>query len=188
MSQVWVALLILFHVFVVWKARNTRFMIYTINVERHWNIFRENCSNWLTPLKRKHAESVKIELRTLTEQKDYFLLCSSIVKRSYGLSWDDVQGNDQVKQILHKGVLLPIKHPNLFTALTKPWNGILLHGASGVGKTQLARALCSETFGLVTFFNISASTLISKWRGESEKFLKVIMLLRGNSLISFSSF
>lgn len=68
---------------------------------------------------------------------------------------------------------MPIKHPNLFTALTKPWNGILLHGASGVGKTHLAKALCSETFGIVTFFNISASTLISKWRGESEKFLKV---------------
>lgn len=96
-----------------------------------------------------------------------------IVKKSYGLTWDDIQGHDQVKQILQKGVILPIKYPNLFTALTKPWNGILLHGASGVGKTQLARALCSVTHGAVTFFNISASTLISKWRGESEKFLKV---------------
>lgn len=48
-----------------------------------------------------------------------------------------------------------------------------MHGASGVGKTHLAKALSSETFDLVTFFNISASTLISKWRGESEKLLKV---------------
>lgn len=55
----------------------------------------------------------------------------------------------------------------------KPWKGILLHGVSGVGKSLLAKALNSETFDTVTFFNISASTLISKWRGESEKFAKV---------------
>lgn len=55
----------------------------------------------------------------------------------------------------------------------KPWKGILLHGVSGVGKSLLAKALNAETFDTVTFFNISASTLISKWRGESEKFAKV---------------
>lgn len=48
-----------------------------------------------------------------------------------------------------------------------------MHGVSGVGKTYLAKALNSETFDAVTFFNISASMLISKWRGESEKFAKV---------------
>lgn len=48
-----------------------------------------------------------------------------------------------------------------------------MHGASGVGKTHLAKALGCETFDFVTFFNITASTLISKWRGESEKLLKV---------------
>lgn len=67
-------------------------------------------------------------------------------------------------------------YPQLFTDLTKPWKGILMHGVSGVGKTLLAKALNSETFGRVTFFNISASTIISKWRGESEKFVKVISI------------
>lgn len=84
-----------------------------------------------------------------------------------------MQGNEHVKQIFIESVILPLAYPQLFTKLTKPWKGILLHGVSGVGKTLLAKALNSETFDTVTFFNISASTLISKWRGESEKFLKV---------------
>lgn len=42
---------------------------------------------------------------------------------------------------------------------------------------MLARALCSETHESFTFFNIAASTLISKWRGESEKLVRVLFEL-----------
>lgn len=87
-----------------------------------------------------------------------------------------MQGNEHAKQMLTESVILPLKYPQLFTDLMKPWKGILMHGVSGVGKTSLAKALNSETFGTVTFFNISASTLISKWRGESEKFVKVTIV------------
>lgn len=96
-----------------------------------------------------------------------------IVRKDTQIKWDDVQGNEHAKQILKESVILPLKYPQLFTDLMKPWKGILLHGVSGVGKTLLAKALNSETHGAVTFFNISASTLISKWRGESEKIAKV---------------
>lgn len=96
-----------------------------------------------------------------------------IVKSDCKIKWKNVQGNDHVKLILKESVILPLTYPHLFTELTKPWKGVLLHGVSGVGKTLMAKALNSETFDKVTFFNMSASTLISKWRGESEKFLKV---------------
>lgn len=115
---------------------------------------------------------MKTELHSIKIQQFWI---RQIVRQNNHIKWDAIQGNEHAKQILSESVILPLKYPHLFNGndLMKPWKGILLHGVSGVGKTLLAKALNSETFDTVTFFNISASTLISKWRGESEKFAKV---------------
>jgi transitional endoplasmic reticulum ATPase len=53
-----------------------------------------------------------------------------------------------------------------------PPRGILFSGASGTGKTLMAKALAGET-GL-NFISISGPILFSKWLGESEKALHQI--------------
>jgi len=88
------------------------------------------------------------------------------------VTWDDIAGLGEAKKALHEIVILPSLRPDLFTGLRAPARGVLLFGPPGTGKTLLAKALAHESNAV--FFSISASSLTSKYVGESEKLVRAL--------------
>ncbi|VAH64064.1 unnamed protein product [Triticum turgidum subsp. durum] len=117
------------------------------------------------------------EMRNLAET-----LLRDIIRGSPDVQWESIKGLETAKRLLKEAVVMPIKYPKYFTGLLSPWKGILLFGPPGTGKTMLAKAVATECN--TTFFNISASSIVSKWRGDSEKLvMQMDGLTKTNDLV-----
>jgi katanin p60 ATPase-containing subunit A1 len=95
-----------------------------------------------------------------------------VVDMNPNVSFDDIAELDLAKRALTEAVVLPLLMPDFFVGLRRPWKGVLLYGPPGTGKTLLAKALATQ--GKTTFFNVSPTTFASKWKGESEKLVRIL--------------
>ena len=100
------------------------------------------------------------------------MLEREVVDTNPNVSFDDIAELKKKKKALQEAVLLPLIIPDYFKGIRRPWRGVLLYGPPGTGKTMLAKALATQ--GKTTFFNVHSSSFASKWRGESEKLVRIL--------------
>ncbi len=102
-------------------------------------------------------------------------ILNEIIVQGDEVHWTDIAGLEVAKNALRETVVYPFLRPDLFMGLREPARGMLLFGPPGTGKTMLARAVATESKS--TFFSISASSLTSKYLGESEKLVRALFSL-----------
>merc|ERR1719313_3097875 len=91
-------------------------------------------------------------------------------------TYDMIGGLDEQVKEIKEVIELPIKHPELFTALgiAQP-KGVLLYGPPGTGKTLLARAVAHHTD--CTFIRVSGSELVQKYIGEGSRMVRELFVM-----------
>ncbi len=91
-------------------------------------------------------------------------------------TYDMIGGLDKQIKEIREVIELPIKHPELFTALgiAQP-KGVLLYGPPGTGKTLLARAVAHHTD--CTFIRVSGSELVQKYIGEGSRMVRELFVM-----------
>lgn len=128
-----------------------------------------------SPAWHERVKHIKKHLPKGVDESAAKQIFNEIVVQGDEVHWDDVAGLEVAKKALKEAVVYPFLRPDLFMGLREPARGMLLFGPPGTGKTMLARAVATESRS--TFFAISASSLTSKWLGESEKLVRALFSL-----------
>ena len=121
------------------------------------------CEYELTNKKNKIRKDI-INEQTIESEK-------CILKSKNGVTFDDVIGLDDVKELINQMVVYPFKYKEIYKAFNRDsGGGILLYGAPGTGKTMIAKAIANEIDA--EFYSIKCSDIASKWYGESARNIK----------------
>ena len=82
---------------------------------------------------------------------------------------DEIIGNEPAKQALEQAIKLPVMLKDLARKYGVGDSAILLYGQPGTGKTRLAETAARQS--CFAFFKVDVSDLMSKWVGESERYV-----------------
>ena len=87
------------------------------------------------------------------------------------ITWEDIGGLYEVKDLLKEVVEWPLKYPDAFKKLgIRPPTGVLLYGPPGCGKTMIAKAVANESGA--NFISVKGPELLSMYVGESERHIR----------------
>lgn len=96
--------------------------------------------------------------------------------RQIDVTLSDIGGLDEIIDDLRRNIITPMRRPEHFrTTLLRQKRGVLLYGPPGTGKTMLAKALAQECGAC--FINLKASTILSKWYGDTNKLINAVWTL-----------
>lgn len=99
---------------------------------------------------------------------------NDVLVKTSDVSWDDIKGLEFAKETIYETIVFPLMRPDLFTGLRAAPKGVLLFGPPGTGKTLIAKCVAKNSNA--TFFNVTSSTLTSKWIGEGEMLVRALFL------------
>ena len=83
------------------------------------------------------------------------------------ITFDDVGGMEELKHEVRNTIGLLLQHPDRAEEYGIEWNGILLHGPPGVGKTFVARAIAGEFH--LNLIHVSTGDLVAGIVGQSAR-------------------
>lgn len=147
---------------------------------KNWELVADNIGEVINPKKVKpknnwsstgnSRSSHKLQEEESEDEGDKFknFVKNNLIQKST-MRWGDIGGLENVKQLMMETIVISaLQKP----ASIQPWKGILLFGPPGTGKTLLASACAGSLES--TFFNVKASSVSSKYYGESSKIVSAL--------------
>ena len=117
---------------------------------------------------------IMINIQDLDKAK--ILIDSGLIKNGFNMipevQWSEIGALDQVKRVLSKYIVEPIKFPYKKLDAHDNGFGILLYGPPGCGKTLLVSAIVRESGA--NFIFVKGPEILNKFLGESEKGIRNI--------------